>query len=215
MVSGIFAIIMLTNHSQNTISREEPDIELETGKQNEEIQQVIEEMDDNDAEITHDDKTKTDIAKKEGGTKNNNNAATPPTEKKAEESSANNEPTKPSTSSKQETNTAKQPTNVGADYNLNDRYVIDNFGFPMYEDDGTYSNTIEVKYFIGIEKFDGSSCCGLPDAIPKAEQYAKAHGYVTGDGVGCIPVTWGDVVSQGKALDESKCAQYGLDCGRW
>lgn len=57
------------------------------------------------------------------------------------------------------------------------------------------------------------------DGLSHANNYAVSHNYAMWPwgGAGCQPTTWTweGAVSSGLALDEAKCAAWGLSCGRW
>lgn len=118
------------------------------------------------------------------------------------------------TSSTQPTQPAKKP-----DYNLNDRYVVDNRSYQFWTLDGNGQCVVaEEKSFFGVAKFTGQGDDLWTATMGKQYMnYANSKGYNTMDclGMGSAPTTWEAVVNAGLALDEAKCAQYGLSCGRW
>lgn len=73
----------------------------------------------------------------------------------------------------------------------------------------------EQKQFFGVAKFTGSTADLDLAVMPQYIAYAEAHGYPYGGGMDAMGLTWEDAVRNGTALDEAKCAQYGLSCGRW
>lgn len=90
---------------------------------------------------------------------------------------------------------------------------------------------VETKTFYQIGNFTGEGGINAPHATPtrtdytynQAEQYATARGlsaYHYGWGCGGMgdawrEWTWQQIVDGGYALDEAKCATWGLSCGRW
>ena len=97
---------------------------------------------------------------------------------------------------------------------------------------------VETKTLYAVSRFvEGSYGLGLEDCLPtqttaildRAEQYAssKGLGWMWNDryarlGYGCpgykgctIEWTWQKIIDDGYALDEEKCATWGLSCGRW
>lgn len=102
------------------------------------------------------------------------------------------------------------------DYNLNDRYVAGYITLAFSKQDETGEWYVaEEKQFFGITKFTGSSADLITAVMPQYIAYAKARGYPYGGGMGAISITWEDAIQNGTALDEAKCTQYGLSCGRW
>lgn len=106
------------------------------------------------------------------------------------------------------------------DYNLNDRYVVGSstYAFYAYDDTTSQCSLVEEKSFFGIAKFAGTSndlWSGSHSGQYAA--YAKTKGYDTAHcgGMGAAMMSWEEAISRGIALDEAKCAQYGLSCGRW
>lgn len=132
--------------------------------------------------------------------------------------SNNSSPSKPSTPTTQPSQPA-QPTKK-PDYNLNDKYVVGSttYAFYAYDSDAGQCSLAEEKSFFGIAKFAGTSndlWSGSHSSQYAA--YAKSKGYDTTHcgGMGAAMMSWEEAVSQGIALDEVKCSQYGLSCGRW
>lgn len=127
------------------------------------------------------------------------------------------QPIQPSTPSQPSQPT--QPTRK-PDYNLNDRYVVGSstYAFYTYDDTTSQCSLAEEKSFFGIAKFAGTSndlWSGSHSSQYAA--YAKSKGYDTAHcgGMGAAMMSWEEAISRGIALDEAKCAQYGLSCGRW
>lgn len=123
------------------------------------------------------------------------------------------QPTQPTQPSKP-TEPVKRP-----DYNLNDKYMAGSRSYPFWVlDENGQCSIAEEKSFFGIAKFTGKGD-DLWNATMGQQyfNYANSKGYNVKDclGMGSAPVTWEAVVSAGLALDEAKCAQYGLSCGRW
>ncbi len=164
-----------------------------------------------------------------------NNSQTTP-QKPNNSSASNNQSSSTSSSSKPSTPTTQpsrpsqpsaptqpsqpaQPTKK-PDYNLNDRYVVGSstYAFYTYDDTTSQCSLAEEKSFFGIAKFAGTSndlWSGSHSSQYAA--YAKSKGYDTAHcgGMGAAIMSWQDAISQGLALDEAKCAQHSLSCGRW
>ncbi len=122
-----------------------------------------------------------------------------------------------STSTSNATNNTSTTPAKKPDYNLNDRYVA---GYVEYvvnsKLEGDECKAIDTVSFLGIAKYrNGYS--DLWDATrAQYDQYIKTHGYnLECGGLGFANMTWEEVVARGIALDEAKCASYGLSCGRW
>lgn len=111
-----------------------------------------------------------------------------------------------------------QPTKKPG-YNLNDKYVAGTRSYPFWIlDENGQCSVAEEKSFFGIAKFTGQGDDLWSATLGRQYMnYANSKGYNTMDclGMGSAPTTWEAVVSAGLALDEAKCAQYGLSCGRW
>ncbi len=104
------------------------------------------------------------------------------------------------------------------DYNLNDKYVVGNYGYVFYIFNASTQqcSVAEEKSFFAVVKFSGGNEL-FSATYPQYRAYAESKGYDLDHcgGMGSAPVTWEAVVEAGLALDEAKCAQYGLSCGRW
>lgn len=103
---------------------------------------------------------------------------------------------------------------------MNDRYVVGSstYAFYTYDDTTSQCSLAEEKSFFGIAKFAGtSSDLWSGSHSSQYAAYAKSKGYDTTHcgGMGAAIMSWQDAISQGIALDEAKCSQYGLSCGRW
>jgi outer membrane biosynthesis protein TonB len=164
-------------------------------------------------------------------TNNSQTTAQEPNSGSASNSQSNNSPSsKPSTPTTQPSQSSQpsapsqpsQPTQPAKkpDYNLNDRYVVGSsaYAFYTYDDTTSQCSLAEEKSFFGIAKFAGTSndlWSGSHSGQYAA--YAKSKGYDTAHcgGMGAAIMSWQDAISQGLALDEAKCAQYSLSCGRW
>lgn len=126
------------------------------------------------------------------------------------------QPSQPSTPNQpsQPTQPTKKP-----DYNLNDKYVAGTRSYPFWTlDENGQCVVAEEKSFFGIARFTGQGDDLWSATLGQQYMnYANSKGYNTMDclGMGSAPTTWEAVVSVGLALDEAKCAQYGLSCGRW
>ncbi len=173
-------------------------------------------------------------------TNNNSQTATPkPNNNASNQSSSNNSSTsKPSTPAQTQPSQPSQPAQPSQpsqpaqpsqpsqptkkpDYNLNDRYVAGYYTYPFYIYDPNgldlqQCTKVEEKSYFAVVKFSGGGEL-FKATWPKYLEYAQAKGYNTYEclGMGSSPSTWETVVSEGLALDEAKCAQYGLSCGRW
>lgn len=144
--------------------------------------------------------------------KPSNNTSSKPTTQPSKPSQPS-QPTQPTQPSKP-TEPVKRP-----DYNLNDKYMAGSRSYPFWVlDENGQCSIAEEKSFFGIAKFTGKGD-DLWNATMGQQyfNYANSKGYNVKDclGMGSAPVTWEAVVSAGLALDEAKCAQYGLSCGRW
>lgn len=120
------------------------------------------------------------------------------------------------TSSTQPTQPAKKP-----DYNLNDRYLASR-NVEIYQDcDKEGWPEIGRQTFVTVVKYNGTVLDLLNAQSDQSIAYARKMGYPEGSwmcgGAGGIETagTWEDAQANGVALDEAKCAQYGLSCGRW
>lgn len=181
------------------------------------------EDDNNKTEQTADDNKSTANNPQATTQKPNNNAA-------SNNQSNNSSPSKPSAPTTQPSQPSQpsapsqpsQPTQPTKkpDYNLNDRYVVGSstYAFYTYDDTTSQCSLAEEKSFFGIAKFAGTSndlWSGSHSGQYAA--YAKSKGYDTAHcgGMGAAMMSWEEAVSQGIALDEAKCSQYGLSCGRW
>ncbi len=130
------------------------------------------------------------------------------------QSSQSSQPSAPSQPS-QPAQPAKKP-----DYNLNDKYVAGSttYAFYTYDSGAGQCSLAEEKSFFGVARFTGTSndlWAGSHGSQYVA--YANSKGYDTTHcgGMGAAIMSWQDAISRGIALDEAKCTQYGLSCGRW
>lgn len=179
-----------------------------------------------------DDNNKTEQTTNDNKPTTNNSQATT---QKLNSSSASNNQSNNSSSSKPSTPTTQpsQPSQPSApsqpsqptqptkkpDYNLNDKYVAGtkSYLFWILDENGQCA-VAEEKSFFGVAKFTGQGDDLWNATMGKQYMnYASSKGYNTMDclGMGSAPITWEAVVNAGLALDEAKCAQYGLSCGRW
>jgi len=127
------------------------------------------------------------------------------------------QPSQPSAPSQpsQPTQPAKKP-----DYNLNDKYVAGSttYAFYTYDSGAGQCSLAEEKSFFGVAKFTGTSNdLWAGSHGDQYVAYANSKGYDTAHcgGMGAAAMSWQDAISRGIALDEAKCTQYGLSCGRW
>lgn len=106
-----------------------------------------------------------------------------------------------------------QPT---ADYNLNDRYLVSSLMVDFYAaEDTACSSIVESRHFLSVVRFNGSSSSADEATVKRAQNYASNNGYILCGGMGASYITWDQAVQRGIALDEVKCNQHGLSCGRW
>ncbi len=181
------------------------------------------EDDNNKTEQTADDNKSTANNPQATTQKPNNNAA-------SNNQSNNSSPSKPSAPTTQPSQPSQpsapsqpsQPTQPikKPDYNLNDKYVVGSstYAFNIYDQNTGECKLAEEKSFFGVAKFQGTITDLWAAHYPQYMAYAKSKGYDAMEhcfGMGSAPITWEAVVSAGLALDEAKCAQYGLSCGRW
>lgn len=147
---------------------------------------------------------------------NNTSSSKPATQpSKPSQPASPSQPSQPTQPSKP-TEPVKRP-----DYNLNDKYVAGYETYPFYIYDASKPDfqqcvLVEEKSYFAVTKFTGSTGALMGATMPKALEYARSKGYATECwGAGAGQMSWQDAISQGIALDEVKCAQYGLSCGRW
>ena len=164
-------------------------------------------------------------------TNNSQTTAQEPNSGSASNSQSNNSPSsKPSTPTTQPSQSSQpsapsqpsQPTQPAKkpDYNLNDKYVVGSrtYTFNTYDQNTGECKLAEEKSFFGVAKFQGQySDLWTGSHYSQYVAYAKLKGYDLDHcgGMGSAPMSWQDAISQGIALDEAKCSQYGLSCGRW
>lgn len=180
-----------------------------------------------------DDNNKTEQTANDNKPTSNNSQTT--TQKPNNSSTSNNQsnnssPSKPSTSTTQPSQPSQpsapsqpsQPTQPAKkpDYNLNDKYVVGGrtYAFNTYDQNTGECKLAEEKSFFGVAKFQGQyNDLWTGSHYSQYVAYAKSKGYDLDHcgGMGSAPMSWQDAISQGIALDEAKCAQYGLSCGRW
>lgn len=224
--AGTVAIINANQpHEETQIVASSPNDDNSPSEQdNTQIGETGESKDDNnESEQTVEDNKSTANNSQTTTQKPNNSSA-------SNNQSNNSSPSKPSTPTTQPSQPSQpsaptqpsqpaQPTKK-PDYNLNDRYVVGSstYVFYTYDDTTSQCSLAEEKSFFGIAKFAGTSndlWSGSHSSQYAA--YAKSKGYDTTHcgGMGAAMMSWEEAVSQGIALDEAKCAQYGLSCGRW
>ena len=147
---------------------------------------------------------------------NNQSSSTSSASKPSAPAARPSQPSQPSAPSQpsQPTQPAKKP-----DYNLNDKYVAGTRSYPFWIlDENGQCSVAEERSFFGIAKFTGQGDDLWSATLGQQYMnYANSKGYNTMDclGMGSAPTTWEAVINAGLALDEAKCAQYGLSCGRW
>lgn len=116
--------------------------------------------------------------------------------------------------------TSEQPVKK-PDYNLNDKYLAGK-KVEVYQDCEKEGWPEIGRYtFVTVVKYNGTILDLLNAQSDQSTAYARKMGYPEGSwmcgGAGSIETagTWEDAQANGVALDEAKCAEYGLSCGRW
>lgn len=235
VTGGTVGTVMIVNNVSHRTAEEQ---QIVSEKQNED-KPSSEQNDTQNEEIgeTEDDTKSDDQAanseRDDSANSNSQNTTQKPTTNSSTSSKPNN--TGSSSSSKPSTPAPTQPTEPAQpnqpsqptqptkkpDYNLNDRYVAGYETYPFYTYDPNgpdlqQCTKVEEKSFFAVVKFSGGGEL-FRATWPKYLEYAKSKGYNTYEclGMGSAPTTWEAVVEAGLALDEAKCQQYGLSCGRW
>ncbi len=205
--------IVANNSNDDNSPSEQKDTQIgETGEA---------EDDNNESEQTDDNKSTTNgsqitTQKPNSSSVSNNQSNNSSSSKLSTPTTQPSQPSQPSAPSQpsQPTQPTKKP-----DYNLNDKYMAGtkSYLFWILDENGQCA-VAEEKSFFGVAKFTGQGD-DLWNATMGRQymNYASSKGYNTMDclGMGSAPITWEAVVSAGLALDEAKCAQYSLSCGRW
>lgn len=126
----------------------------------------------------------------------------------SESSSSNSSSSTDSSSS-----TSTTPT---ADYNLNDQFVAGYVELALNTlDEAGECVASGTKSFFGVTKFTGSTDDLRLAVWSQYVTYVETNGYTLDcGGLGASQMTWDEAVAQGIALDEAKCAEYGLSCDR-
>lgn len=163
------------------------------------------------------DNSQTTTQKPNNSSTSNNQSSNASSSKTSTPTTQPSQPSQPSTPSQpsQPTQPTKKP-----DYNLNDKYVVGSstYAFNTYDQNTGECKLAEEKSFFGVAKFQGQySDLWTGSHYSQYVAYAKSKGYDLDHcgGMGSAPMSWQDAISQGIALDEAKCAQYRLSCGRW
>ena len=111
---------------------------------------------------------------------------------------------------------APTPSAPRAEYNLNDLYVAGNVTWALFQYEDEQCIEVGQHTFFAVARFTGMSSDLDKAVMPQYQAYIAEHGYSNQcGGMGAIPMTWDQAVARGIALDEAKCATYGLSCGRW
>ena len=225
VVGGGFSTAIIVNNTNKTPQTQQIASEVQNddnspseqnGTQNEDTGEP--EDDNSKGEQAADDKKPT--------TNNSQTTTQKPNSNTSNQSTSNNSPaSKPSNPTPAQPSQPSQPAQPTKkpDYNLNDKYVAgyDTYNFYIFDKSKPELQQcveVERKAFLGVAKFTGSGADLINVTASKAWEYAKSKGYNTTEcwgGMGTAPMTWQDAINMGIALDEAKCAQYGLSCGRW
>lgn len=213
VTGGITGTVIIINvsHSQNATTETANDVP--SPKQDNEQTTGIQEPAENKTESNQ------SITNHETASSSNNSQTTTP--KPSNSSASNNSQTSSNPSTSKPTPSTTQPSQPSQptkkpDYNLNDRYVAGHvkMAFSKQDEAGEWY-IAEEKQFFGVTKFTGPSADLYTAVMPQYIAYAEAHSYPHDGGMGAMGLTWEDAIRDGTALDETKCAQYELSCGRW
>lgn len=224
--AGTVAIINANQpHEETQIVANNPDDDNSPSERKDtQIGETGEAEDDNNKteQTPNDDKpttnnSQTTTQKPNNSSASNNQSSNASSSKSSTPTTQPSQPSQPSTPSQpsQPTQPTKKP-----DYNLNDKYVAGSrtYAFNTYDQNTGECKLAEEKSFFGVAKFQGTITDLWAAHYPQYMAYAKSKGYDAMEhcfGMGSAPMSWQDAISQGIALDEAKCAQYGLSCGRW
>lgn len=141
-------------------------------------------------------------------------------EEKPGDAGSSSSTTKPSTGGNTSSTTPEQPAQK-PDYNLNDRYLASKREWIYQDCDKEDWPEIGRHTFVTVVKYKGTILDLLNAQSDQSVAYARKMGYPEGSwmcgGVGGVETagTWEEAQANGVALDETKCKQYGLSCGRW
>lgn len=207
--------IVADNSNDDNSPSEQKDTQIgETGEAEDDNNKTEQTPNDNKPAANN---LQTTTQKPNSSSASNNQSSNTSSSKPSTSTTQPSQPSQPSAPSQpsQPTQPTKKP-----DYNLNDRYVVGSstYAFYTYDDTTSQCSLAEEKSFFGVAKFAGTSndlWSGSHSSQYTA--YAKSKGYDTTHcgGMGAAMMSWEEAVSQGIALDEAKCSQYGLSCGRW
>lgn len=141
-------------------------------------------------------------------------------EEKPGDAGGSSSTTKPSTGENTGSTTPEQPAQK-PDYNLNDRYLASKREWIYQDCEKEGFPEIGRHTFVTVVKYKGTDIDLRNAELAQARAYRDKVGYPKFSemcgGIGAVEeaATWEDAVQNGLALDEAKCKQYGLSCGRW
>ena len=174
-----------------------------------------------DAEKTSGDETNTNNQSDHDGSSNSSqikptNSSGSSSANSSNVSSSNANSSSSSNNSNNSTGSQSTPA-AKPDYNLNDRYVAGQVEYAVntkLENDKCVV-TKEVSFF-AVAKYKHGYADLWDATYPQYQKYIAENGFSQEcGGLGFAYMSWEETVAQGLALDEAKCAQYGLSCGRW
>ena len=210
-------IVAGNSNDDNYLSEQDNTQIGETGEPGDDNNEGEQAVDNKKPAITNNKPQATTQKPSNGSASNNQSSNTSSTSKPSTPTTQPSQPSQPATPSQpsQPAQPIKKP-----DYNLNDRYVVGSstYAFYAYDDTTSQCSLVEEKSFFGIAKFaDTSNDLWSGSHSGQYAAYAKTKGYDTAHcgGMGAAMMSWEEAISRGIALDEAKCAQYGLSCGRW
>ena len=210
-------IVADSPNDDNSPSEQEDTQIGETGEPEDDNNESEQAVDNKKPAVTNNKPQTTAQKPSNGSASNNQSSNTSSASKPSTPTPQPSQPSQPSTPSQpsQPTQPTKKP-----DYNLNDKYVVGatTYAFYTYDSNAGQCSLAEEKSFFGVAKFTGTSNDLWADSHgSQYVAYADSKGYdmVHCGGMGAAIMSWQDAISQGIALDEAKCAQYGLSCGRW
>lgn len=141
-------------------------------------------------------------------------------EEKPSDAGGSSSTTKPSAGGNTGSTTPEQPAQK-PDYNLNDRYLASKREWIYNDCDKEGWPEIGRHTFVTVVKYKGTILDLLNAQDVQVKAYRDKMGYPNGSemcgGIGGVETagTWEEAQANGVALDETKCKQYGLSCGRW
>lgn len=207
--------IVASNPNDDNSPSEQKDTQIgETGEAEDDNNKTEQTANDNKPTTNN---SQTTTQKPNNSSTSNNQSNNSSSSKPSAPTTQPSQPSQPSAPSQpsQPTQPDKKP-----DYNLNDKYVVGSrtYAFNTYDQNTGECKLAEEKSFFGVAKFQGQySDLWTGSHYGQYVAYAKSKGYDLDHcgGMGSALMSWQDAISQGVALDEAKCAQYGLSCGRW